>query len=93
MRLHVSSNHGVRCLAHRFGFRFWCACFIWLFITPAVYASAIRNSSTLVVRSSLSSLYALVILLNAAANASVDVCAFQIFALWLCSATQFPLIQ
>jgi hypothetical protein len=93
VRLHVSSNHGARCFAHRLGFRFWCDRFLWLFITPAAYASAIRNASTFVVRSSLSSLYALVMLLNAAANASVDVCAFQIFALWLCSATQFPLIQ
>jgi hypothetical protein len=49
--LQSSLNQGARCLDQRFGF-FWVRSLV-LFITPANYASAIKNSSTLLVRSSL----------------------------------------
>jgi hypothetical protein len=77
--LHDSSNHGARCLAHLFGFRFYL--FLLLLSTPAIFASAMRKSSIFVVRRSLLSLYFCVISSNASANLSVDVCAFQISAL------------
>ena len=56
-------------------------------------ASFIRKSSICFVRSSLSCLYCSETVLNALAKVSVDVCAFQIYALLLYSATQSPCIH
>ena len=89
--LHDSSNHGARCLAHRFGFRF--IFLVLLYTTPAVFASDMRNSSILSVYRSLFSLYYCVMWSNAATNVSVEVCAFQSIALFLYSATHSPLIH
>jgi hypothetical protein len=91
--LHDSSNHGARCFAHLFGLILMFCLFLWLLTTPAVFASFIRNYSIFSVRRSFSSSYFYDIWLKAAANVSVDVCAFQIFALLLYSATQSPCIQ
>ena len=79
--LQVSSNHGARCFAHRFGFL--CVFSFMLFITPAVFASSIRNYSIFSVRMLLSSSYYFVISSNAVANLVVEVCAFQLFALFM----------
>ena len=49
--LHDSSNHGARCFDHLFGF--FCCLVVVLFTTPASFASAIRKSSSLLVRRSL----------------------------------------
>jgi hypothetical protein len=53
--LHVSSNQGASCFAHLLGFRLMVDRVVCVFTTPAFFASAIRNASTFVVRSSLSS--------------------------------------
>jgi hypothetical protein len=49
---HDSSNHGAMCLAQRFGF--WLSRYVWVLSTPAVFASAMRNSSVFRDRDSLS---------------------------------------
>jgi hypothetical protein len=77
--LHDSSNHGARCFDHLFGFFYYL--FVLLLITPAIFASSIRNSSTLLVRMSLSYSYYYTTVLNLAAKVVDEVCAFQIFAL------------
>jgi hypothetical protein len=79
------------CFSHLLGFFYFL--FFVLFITPAILPSAIKNSSILVVLSSFSSLYYSVIVLNLAANVSVDVCASHFFALLMYSATHSPSIQ
>lgn len=77
--LHSSSNHGARCFDHLFGLEFMRAFF--LVMTPAFLASAIRNSSILLVRISLSSWYMSVMVVNCVPKMVVDVCSFQVFAL------------
>ena len=61
--------------------------------TPAVVASDISNYSTLVERSLLSSAYAFVIFVNAAANSGVDECTFHCAVLLLYSFKIFPSIH
>jgi hypothetical protein len=78
-RLHDSSNQGARCFAHLFGLFY--SRLRLLLITPAVFASAIRKSSTLLVQRALSSVYSYVILSNSVANLAVEVWFCQILAL------------
>jgi hypothetical protein len=73
--LHVSPNHGAKCLAHRLGLR-WILC-SRILTTPACIASSIKNVSNRSVRSSLLSLYYIVILLNSIANFPSLVCALH----------------
>jgi hypothetical protein len=89
--LQDSSNHGARCLAHLFGLMLILRVLLW--ITPIFLASRMRNSSILLVRRSLSCLNVSEIVLNYFANIVVDVCACQICALLLYSATQSPWIH
>jgi hypothetical protein len=70
--LHVSSNHGARCLAHRLGLR-WIL-FSCILTTPACIASSIKNVSIRSVRRSLLSLNYSVILLKSVANVPSLVC-------------------
>ncbi len=77
--LHDASNHGARCFDHLLGL-FYLRSEL-LFTTPASCASDIKKASILLVRRSLLCLYFSVMSSNAAANVSVDVCAFHMFAL------------
>ena len=89
--LHNVLNQGARCLAQRFGF-LYCLVYIAL-TTPTAMASSIRNSSTRYVRVSLSSWHLSDIAVNFAANWSVEVCAFHVFALRIYSVVSSPPIH
>ena len=89
--LHNVLNQGARCLAQRFGF-LYCLVYIAL-TTPAAMASSMRNSSTRFVLVSLSSVNLSEIALNLAANWSVEVCAFHVFALRIYSVVSSPPIH
>jgi hypothetical protein len=89
--LHIMLNQGARCLVQRLGFLY---CLIWIaFTTPAYMASWMRNSSTRLVLSSLSSWYWSVISLNFVAKVAVEVCAFQFLALYKYSRVSSPPIH
>ncbi len=77
--LHYVSNQGASCLAQRFGF--FCIFETNVFTTPASSASRIRNSSILVVLSSLSCTYISVIASNAYVKVCVLLCIFHLFML------------
>lgn len=89
--LQRSLNHGARCLAHLLGF--FDVRLVVTLSTPAVVASARRNSSILAERRALSAAYAVVMAVKASANAWVDVCLFHVAALALYSFRQSPSIQ
>ena len=77
--LHDVSNHGASCLAQRFGF--FCIFETNVFTTPASSASRIRNSSILVVLSSLLCTYCSVIASNAYVKVGVLLCIFHLVML------------
>ena len=89
--LHFPVNQGARCFAQRLGFVGGRVEVTWS--TPAVVASAIRNSSTLVERSLLSSAYVVMISVNAAAKSYVDMWAFHLCAHALYSFRNSPSIH
>jgi hypothetical protein len=88
--LHRSVNHGARCFSHLFGFVD--VRLVVAFSTPAFVASSIRFS-TFLDRSSLFSLYSLIIVWNLASKSSVEVCYFHFAALFPYSFRQFPSIH
>ena len=88
--LHASLNHGAMCFAHLFGLRqIFMGCAL---ITPAFFASLIKNSSILLVLTLLSWLNQDVIVLNSYVKRAMLLCIFHFLILSIYSfVLSFPI--